>query len=99
RDRNVTGVQTCALPIWRRVLDVPSQGRPPRPLVLHLVQFAPGADRVPRDGFGREGLERAGRDEVGADPVRAELAGNVAVDGLEKIGRASCRERAWRSRE
>src|SRR5699024_11341809 len=87
RDRNVTGVQTCALPILddqlgaARARDRGLAGGQPRlgdlRLSLHVQPDVEPLDAV-------EVLERAG-----------ELRLDV-VDELLQIGRASCRERVWR---
>src|SRR5699024_11682368 len=87
RDRNVTGVQTCALPISIR--------RFSRVVLTH--------DIAQRDNL------RIGRYDGIASVVEAlkehELFAHVTLQRSErskvaelvKIGRASCRERGWRS--
>src|SRR5207248_6145670 len=89
RDRTVTGVQTCALPIS----DVEEVGR------VEVVEPAP-----PQRGQAAElhgdlgGRDRQLGDVDGADAgLRENLGGLGAAQRLyvvfDKIGRASCRER------
>src|SRR5207245_5678523 len=91
RDATVTGVQTCALPIWpERTARTHERAR------RHLRgrgAAAPGARAVAReDGRGHRGAytraprPRAGRDQSVERP-----------DGVREIGRASCRERVTTS--
>src|SRR5207248_8185050 len=77
RDRTVTGVQTCALPIFPDVVVHPDD-RSRRP--VDVVEER-----------GRDGLV-VRRTDVHRGVVLRHLAGLVVDDGLE-IGRASCRER------
>src|SRR5207248_6142575 len=84
RDRTVTGVQTCALPIFQVVL-----GRAAGEDVVRLL-----GERI-----GDEGEPVAGRARMAVPVIAGDCRaiGGVAVE-LEKaleIGRASCRERAW----
>src|SRR5699024_11354962 len=84
RDRNVTGVQTCALPIFGAGAQEFGAGE--------------GARGVPAGG-GRhlgeaDGRVRAGRDLVlggGAERIAGGTGGGSGSS--RKIGRASCRER------
>src|SRR5207249_6478372 len=82
RDRNVTGVQTCALPISGSQLDPEGRVGARHVVAAHAVRAVRG-DPVPR-----------GLDEVSADPPAAgvELGED---DVVVEIGRASCRERVW----
>src|SRR5207249_9511222 len=78
RDRNVTGVQTCALPICRGdVHDVAAVGE--------------DVERIRRLVLGQVGRRVDLRQEVQARVVR-EAAEEVEVGEIQ-IGRASCRER------
>src|SRR5690606_40911212 len=95
RDFHVTGVQTCALPIWvlgKRV----AIGRPTKRAAgpqhdvnsvamgseRHIRQHAFAIQRAPR--FRRE------------DPLNTMIAYLVDEKGVPgEIGRASCRERGW----
>src|SRR5207249_9501717 len=85
RDRNVTGVQTCALPIL---------GERPR----HTTRLMPlVADVLGRAGGGWSSLDRIA---VGIGPgtftgLRIGVATARAL--AQEIGRASCRERVERS--
>src|SRR5207249_7533764 len=94
RDRNVTGVQTCALPIFKTI-QVPA--------TVQAV-LAARIDRLPGD----EKLLLQSSAVVGSDVPQALLEAIVAVpsDGVGRalaslqtagfqIGRASCREREW----
>src|SRR5207249_8435262 len=85
RDRNVTGVQTCALPISRgpdprrRVLhDPPRQGVLVRGLVLHRHRRRPGADRAVH----ARGAPR--RPAVGRLPAMAARGVVLEVDSVSK---------------
>src|SRR5690606_40843485 len=88
RDFHVTGVQTCALPIWRcgRPLAYDGRGRPP--------EYCP--DRRWADGktckqmaAAERAAERAAGLEMPLETFRAAGERLVSVE----IGRASCRER------
>src|SRR5690606_40461241 len=88
RDFHVTGVQTCALPIFLEDLLLG------HPLRLERVQVLPlrralGAQLLGRLGIEREQQRR--RRELPA-PVDADVDVVLGVE-LEEIGRASCRER------
>src|SRR5437867_8684923 len=83
RDRTVTGVQTCALPIWperHRVVSAPVRaGRARRlysrpPPTRGFVAFRP----------------------FGPTPNRHREEPTMQFLAQEEIGRASCRERVWR---
>src|SRR5207249_9680354 len=78
RDRNVTGVQTCALPISA----VSIAGAGP----VCATAFCSGIGDAGLDGTGTGTGLRAGAD--------SNLAGEAGAGlGIAKIGRASCRER------
>src|SRR5256885_11397425 len=77
RDYKVTGVQTCALPIWRG-FGVSGDRRVPRPCPPSRP-VALGPPLGHNGGWPRRGGAR--------EPDRG------AVEGDMKIGRASCRER------
>src|SRR5262249_56817044 len=83
RDWSVTGVQTCALPIYARVADRLLERRLGDRLVRELGQR----------GLGVEGLDVAGtpKHEQPDDALRRRLLGRRGRAG--EIGRASCRER------
>src|SRR5207248_7480352 len=78
RDRTVTGVQTCALPIWRTVMGLSRfEGR--------------GSTRFNRAaGVLAEDNQRAANQRVA---VRARKAERLFIKPFHEIGRASCRER------
>src|SRR5207248_4707989 len=87
RDRTVTGVQTCALPIYisnfNDVLEVNTED------MYALVEPSVSMDR----------LVKATLEYGLLPPVVMEFPGITAggaVNGA-KIGRASCREREWRA--
>src|SRR5699024_11421593 len=79
RDRNVTGVQTCALPISKKAL-------------IHGTMSA-----CYEVGKALRLAVEAGLDP--ADTIAEKVGGWVICKGTVtgKIGRASCREREWRS--
>src|SRR5437868_8876267 len=79
RDRNVTGVQTCALPISGKRLAAVARVAGDRRRVASQRVLRP-------DGNGKECVVPGGV-EHGVGPGQA-------VTALE-IGRASCRERVW----
>src|SRR5699024_11847713 len=87
RDRNVTGVQTCALPILSASVDANG----------HLTISASGSgngiainEMTSSVGSSAEGFS----DYFGLnDLITGTSASNIAVRS-DKIGRASCRERA-----
>src|SRR5437773_2858080 len=84
RDRDVTGVKTCALPIFR---ELPELGVH---VEIHrggLEAF--GIERVDDDS---SRIERGADVAVGQDHRPWMLAG---LTHATQIGRASCRERAW----
>src|SRR5207302_4914781 len=91
RDFHVTGVQTCALPIYIAAAEAIGQ-----PLVIEpqLVQDR-GVDVVDGQGILDDGVAKlVGASKREASPeaaARQEQA--VAVDVVVEIGRASCRER------
>src|SRR5205085_4231639 len=86
RDLTVTGVQTCALPIWSVPRASSTRGSVARlrsPTCCRRQQSAtPSSRRKRRPGL--EAIILAGG--------KAERLGDAAA-GLPKIGRASCRER------
>src|SRR5258707_5872051 len=85
RDIGVTGVQTCALPIWRK-------HRRQRGLRLALMAYlaGPGARNQSKvDGFTSEQRVFLGWAQVWCENARPEAERLKAA----KIGRASCRER------
>src|SRR5207249_6020908 len=95
RDRNVTGVQTCALPIWGR--DRPDRHGDHAPAVADrgALTPVPGPETV-----------RAFTLEIGLGALLLLVfVANLGVRGGDRrvigwiasgeIGRASCRERAW----
>src|SRR5690606_39378752 len=87
RDFHVTGVQTCALPIWNRETDYavpvpPKLGTPGNLTVHQALQQGPKTFRDLMEATG----SRDGRDVlIALDAVRCEF----------EIGRASGRERGW----
>src|SRR5699024_11757201 len=93
RDRNVTGVQTCALPILIKAQSV-----------LNVETLQPGQHLIGRQRTREVGILPT----VTADPqsridkllgVQAFRGGphTQGVDELDQIGRASCREGAYRA--
>src|SRR5699024_12182288 len=86
RERNVTGVQTCALPI-----------SVPRPWCARLPVLVLRArlDPVPRRGAGRVHPWKSAAGRLAAAQLRAgqEPPKGQKTYGLSQIGRAACRER------
>src|SRR2546430_13712417 len=78
RDLTVTGVQTCALPIFAELAD---QGAA---AMLGLVAVDDDAESL--DGVAVD-------EDVHLDEVVGLVAGDLVVHGAVEIGRASCRER------
>src|SRR5207249_8439623 len=90
RDRNVTGVQTCALPICGKV--VLASGAP-QPVQQVAVAKRGAAGSIT---WGLNDSYFPGKDDAYPDLVGWQVLNPRKVDGFEptfKIGRASCRER------
>src|SRR5207302_8363926 len=87
RDFHVTGVQTCALPIYRRNRIIVEY------CALPLTVRNRAVDRVAK--VDEESLVRFMR-HIAANPDSNRLRGNTRVE-KQKIGRASCRERGQSS--
>src|SRR5699024_12181740 len=87
RDRNVTGVQTCALPICRMV---ELTGVPVPPELLAHLESAPDAEETYRRGL-----------HASVELLQAVLGAGAPGVHLytfnSEIGRASCRARVQRS--
>src|SRR5207248_7596383 len=87
RDRTVTGVQTCALPIWQVAEEVPIDR------VLEVPLFLLGGRRV-----GVLVEDHPQGSELAIDVVRGSVVPRVGRVGDDdradqaEIGRASCRE-------
>src|SRR5207253_7798907 len=81
RDGHVTGVQTCALPIWPR-----QEGRRPDR----------GQEPL-RRGRAARATETAGRSSPPGRPTGSPLAGGPSPRPGSEIGRAACRERGERA--
>src|SRR5205823_8751584 len=91
RDKLVTGVQTCALPIlWHGVshLDDARQA-PPNTNHFDGAWLGPNTDSPFQPGQHIPGLNVGGWYDAGDYDIRAET--QYAV--IQEIGRASCRER------
>src|SRR5207247_6198609 len=90
RDPLVTGVQTCALPIWVPLSPEfkPARVRPPAPTGLSEKTTVSASRRYPARGV-------VGRSYPTA--CHASPSVFVFICGLTEIGRASCRERVWMS--
>src|SRR5437762_9859133 len=81
RDTSVTGVQTCALPIFENLIKDPTEA----PAVIELPEEL--------ERWQREDSPQVG---VVQKRLREELTKWFAKGYAAKIGRASCREREWR---
>src|SRR5690606_40825538 len=85
RDFHVTGVQTCALPIWVRAMLRRAQETGEAFASVHRIMDAHGREKhLVLLGQGR-------RERESGEVVK--LMGYV----VDEIGRASCRERVWNS--
>src|SRR5207245_7755968 len=89
RDATVTGVQTCALPIF-----------PARVAPVHLEQTTPPASGSnPARPGGTSEPHRAHAPSSGANPADSSASSSSARSrallAAPEIGRASCRERVW----
>src|SRR5205823_8900877 len=90
RDKLVTGVQTCALPILE-----PSQVYPFLPTGSGSVVLVTSNDTL-SELVVSLGAEPLAVDELNADhgkELLANICGRARLDGEPEIGRASCRER------
>src|SRR5699024_11911746 len=91
RDRNVTGVQTCALPILRRL----AAGEH----VSLLGKWLPSVNASNRQTIrNAKKVARAfGMSEVSYRKAVSALRRRIHIieNDLREIGRASCRERGW----
>src|SRR5207249_8951194 len=89
RDRNVTGVQTCALPIWLRARELRGRARRRPRLAVERLRLDTGrARRRTR----QHPLADARRGRRLPPPRTTGRLSRTAVTPKE-IGRASCRER------
>src|SRR5207249_6438257 len=90
RDRNVTGVQTCALPIWRRE-NASAPHRQGRRAALSPGDVAPArsAGTLHRRLIAISDRDVSGKGRVIVAPGR----GRAGEGTGQQIGRASCRER------
>src|SRR5207249_9514737 len=88
RDRNVTGVQTCALPILHPTHAAATRHR--RRLLLLLLLHHDALGREQQRGDGRRVLQGGARDLGGVDDARRDEILEAVGLGVE-IGRASCR--------
>src|SRR5206468_7540001 len=94
RDLIVTGVQTCALPIFGEPVALSE--------IYRVLQEVPGVDSVDIDEFQFKDQTAAFLIDRGAtaDPIQRTLRifsarPNPAPPPPAEIGRASCRERVW----
>src|SRR5699024_11654251 len=94
RDRNVTGVQTCALPIfdWNYYSD---EG-------LEFGKWGVEGETFTRDDSGErvlaDNVDWLGLNGDASDNLRVDYGMMNGVFLLEQIGRASCRGRGYMSR-
>src|SRR5207248_8019424 len=91
RDRTVTGVQTCALPIWSH-----ADLRPARNLDRFIGQRSRFAILKFNRSRGNVVVSRRAVMERERESLKGETL-KVLEEGVIQIGRASCRERVWRS--
>src|SRR5699024_11326619 len=86
RDRNVTGVQTCALPICIDEV-APELGKLLAPRVMEALG-------TPLEAYGKAAIVGLnGEIEHGSALIHTLKFGNFFRDAASEIGRASCRER------
>src|SRR5207253_7795036 len=88
RDGHVTGVQTCALPIYDRVV-ARRQYEDPRLGGAGLLVLHDGADQVPGGG-----IDPARKRPAARQPI-ATLDRMGATAREDQIGRASWRDSVW----
>src|SRR5438034_5331662 len=95
RDHCVTGVQTCALPIFKTM--VSGGGTVFCSMVVEALRCNPTVSGASKEQ-GSTGCEVPSHARLESDPVdeQAIIARCLAGEGRE-IGRASCRERGWQS--
>src|SRR5690606_41050381 len=94
RDYHVTGVQTCALPIFAmEVILTGDMFGAERAYGYGLV------NRLTEPGKALEGALELARVIVENGPLAVQTAKGIVVQGTdweqEEIGRASCRQRGW----
>src|SRR5207249_6088122 len=92
RDRNVTGVQTCALPIYQILAYRPdTKIIALAPLVQNQIgEFRVVIEKTKREGFVRVRIDGEIVELGGAEPIRLKKNQRHTI---EEIGRATCRER------
>src|SRR5699024_11324987 len=86
RDRNVTGVQTCALPISEKAAPAPEA-----PKKAEAAQEAPKKAPAKKAPAKKPAAKKAAPKK--AEPVKEAPKAETPAPAEEKIGRASCRER------
>src|SRR5690606_40931389 len=93
-DFHVTGVQTCALPIWpRHTLIADYRRGATTPARRHVLIFGGGYD-TRQDGYGARAPDSVGNAVFILDALTGEvLWWTGGVRGAGEIGRASCRDR------
>src|SRR5690606_39460287 len=91
RDFHVTGVQTCALPIWS-VFCPPEAIARDEPYCLFLDELNAASPDVQKAFYSLILDRRIGGYELPAGSIVIG-AGNRATDNALEIGRAACRER------
>src|SRR5699024_12190294 len=84
RDRNVTGVQTCALPISGKVFKSPKEFR--KSVEANKTTAQPPASK-------ELDIKKADQSQPRPVPRRVKKPTVHVLD--KQIGRASCRERVW----
>src|SRR5699024_11532770 len=89
RDRNVTGVQTCALPIWGKLLMSKYAGRDYKKFAL-IAGFNEIGETI-EETVHREVMEEVGLKVKNLTYYKSQPWSFSGT--LLKIGRASCRER------
>ena len=81
RDRDVTGVQTCALPI------LPTEHKLPSGMLRRYCPLAPAAEKLLRGAFERMGYSARAYDRI------LRVARTIAdMNGVEQIGAAELME-------
>src|SRR5699024_11815923 len=86
RDRNVTGVQTCALPIWREVTNLPSRPAKGESLTEKVISMVGAEIFTNSMGSMASGAQMVSPMVISPMPLMAMM--------LPEVGRASCRETA-----
>src|SRR5699024_12030743 len=96
RDRNVTGVQTCALPILRFFVSYPPTGMKQR-ILESVLNEENGADT--NSEVEKQQDKEDDNHLTAAQSYKSGMGDSSETHQYKKIGRASCRERVKKREE